>query len=87
MSCFNNRTIPSDVSHRRTDLSHGQVQKMSDKVKAKLLKHRWPGNVRELRNPNIRNGQLVGYTSVRRKPSRSKIEESEALYKTLIAEE
>lgn len=37
--------------------------------------------------PNIRNGKLVGYTSVRRKPSRSKIEESEALYKTLLAEE
>lgn len=33
--------------------------------------------------PNIRNGQLVGYTSVRRKPSRSKIRESEALYATL----
>ncbi|RTE67616.1 PAS domain S-box protein [Amphritea opalescens] len=37
--------------------------------------------------PNVRNGQLVGYTSVRRKPSRRKIEESEALYKTLLAEE
>ncbi|MBU2964484.1 PAS domain-containing protein [Amphritea sp. 2_MG-2023] len=37
--------------------------------------------------PNIRNGQLVGYTSVRRKPSRRKIEESEVLYKTLLAEE
>ncbi|AGV16018.1 MULTISPECIES: sigma-54 interaction domain-containing protein [Vibrio] len=36
--------------HFLADLSHGQVQKMSDKVKAKLLKHRWPGNVRELRN-------------------------------------
>ncbi|MCD8513359.1 MAG: hypothetical protein LRY63_08460 [Nitrincola sp.] len=33
--------------------------------------------------PNIRNGQVLGYTSVRRKPSRTKIRESEALYATL----
>ncbi|PIE23797.1 MAG: diguanylate cyclase [Neptuniibacter caesariensis] len=33
--------------------------------------------------PNIRNGVVVGYTSVRREPSRSKIAESEELYKTL----
>lgn len=60
---------------------------------------KWHGYVKNLRKdgayywvkatviPNIRNGELVGYTSVRRKPSRSKIEESEALYKTLLAEE
>ncbi|MBQ0757831.1 MAG: PAS domain-containing protein [Amphritea sp.] len=60
---------------------------------------KWNGYVKNLRKdgayywvkatviPNIRNGKLVGYTSVRRKPSRSKIEESEALYKTLLAEE
>lgn len=60
---------------------------------------KWHGYVKNLRKdgayywvkatviPNIRNGKLVGYTSVRRKPSRSKIEESEALYKTLMAEE
>lgn len=56
---------------------------------------KWQGYVKNLRKdgayywvkatviPNIRNGELVGYTSVRRKPSRSKIEESEALYATL----
>ncbi|MBS98530.1 MAG: diguanylate cyclase [Oceanospirillaceae bacterium] len=56
---------------------------------------KWQGYVKNLRKdgkyywvkatviPNIRNGKLVGYTSVRRKPSRSKIRESEALYETL----
>lgn len=32
---------------------------------------------------NIKNGQLKGYTSVRRKPSRTKVEESIKLYQTL----
>ena len=56
---------------------------------------KWQGYVKNLRKdgkyywvkatviPNTRNGKLVGYTSVRRKPSRSKIRESEALYETL----
>lgn len=56
---------------------------------------KWQGYVKNLRKdgryywvkatviPNIRQGKLVGYTSVRRKPSRSKIRESEALYATL----
>ncbi|WP_286238648.1 PAS domain-containing protein [Neptuniibacter halophilus] len=58
--------------------------------------NKWHGYVKNLRKdgayywvkatviPNIRNGEVVGYTSVRRKPSRSKIAESEALYKTLM---
>lgn len=33
--------------------------------------------------PNVRRGEVVGYTSVRRKPSRSKIEEAVALYQTM----
>lgn len=33
--------------------------------------------------PNIRNSQVVGYTSVRRKPSRTRVAEAEALYTTL----
>ncbi|KEA63849.1 Aerotaxis sensor receptor protein [Marinobacterium lacunae] len=56
---------------------------------------KWQGYVKNLRKdgryywvkatviPNVREGKLVGYTSVRRKPSRSKIAESEALYVTL----
>jgi PAS domain S-box-containing protein len=58
--------------------------------------NKWHGYVKNLRKdgayywvkatviPNIRNGEVVGYTSVRRKPSRSKIAESEALYVTLM---
>ncbi len=33
--------------------------------------------------PNVRRGQIVGYTSVRRKPSRNKINEAIALYETM----
>lgn len=33
--------------------------------------------------PNIRRGEVVGYTSVRRKPSRSKIEEASKQYAAL----
>ncbi len=57
---------------------------------------KWQGYVKNLRKdggyywvkatviPNMRNGQLVGYTSVRRKPSRTKIEECIQLYPTLF---
>lgn len=56
---------------------------------------KWHGYVKNLRKDgryywvyatvvaNIRDGRIVGYTSVRRKPSRSKVLEAEALYKTL----
>ena len=56
----------------------------------------WQGYVKNLRKdggyywvkatviPNIRQGQVVSYTSVRRKPSRSKVEECIALYPTLF---
>lgn len=56
---------------------------------------KWHGYVKNLRKdgafywvhaavvPNIRNGRIVGYTSVRRKPSRSKVAEADALYRSL----
>lgn len=56
---------------------------------------RWHGYVKNLRKdggfywvyatviPNIRNGEVQGYTSVRRKPSRTKIKECEDIYPTL----
>lgn len=56
---------------------------------------KWHGYVKNLRKDgayywvyativaNVRKGELVGYTSVRRKPSRKKIEECIALYKEL----
>lgn len=37
--------------------------------------------------PNVRQGKTVGYTSVRRKPSRRKIEEIQQLYRTMLMEE
>ncbi len=58
--------------------------------------NRWQGYVKNLRKDgayywvyatviaNIRNGEVKGYTSVRRKPSRKKVEECIALYPTLF---
>jgi PAS domain S-box-containing protein len=57
---------------------------------------KWQGFVKNLRKdggyywvkatviPNIRHGQVVGYTSVRRKPSRKKVNECIQLYPTLF---
>ncbi len=57
---------------------------------------KWQGYVKNLRKdggyywvkataiPNVRNGEVVGFTSVRRKPSRKKVEECIALYPTLF---
>jgi len=57
---------------------------------------KWQGYVKNLRKdggyywvkatviPNIRNDRVVGYTSVRRKPSRRKVEECMRLYPTLF---
>lgn len=57
---------------------------------------KWQGFVKNLRKdggyywvkatviPNIRQGKVVGYTSVRRKPSRKKVEECIKLYPTLF---
>lgn len=57
--------------------------------------NKWHGYVKNLRKdggyywvyatviPNIRNGQVVGYTSVRRKPSRQKVEAAIASYATM----
>jgi len=55
----------------------------------------WHGHVKNLRRdgrhywvyatviPNVRQGRIVGYTSVRRQPSRNKVHETEQLHKTL----
>ncbi len=59
----------------------------------------WQGYVKNLRKdggyywvlatviPNVREGRVVSYTSVRRKPSRGKVEEHAALYRKLRREE
>ena len=60
---------------------------------------KWHGYVKNLRKdggfywvyatvvPNVRNGEVVGYTSVRRKPSRSKVEAAQALYRQWLQQE
>lgn len=60
---------------------------------------KWHGYVKNLRKdggfywvyatviPNIRDGKVVGYTSVRRQPSRQKIAQLSAVYKEWLAEE
>lgn len=60
---------------------------------------KWHGYVKNLRKdgsyywvyatviPNVRGGQVVGYTSVRRKPSRTRVDECVALYARMRAEE
>ncbi len=57
---------------------------------------KWQGYVKNLRKdggyywvkatviPNVRKGKVVGYTSVRRKPSRTKVNECIKLYPTLF---
>jgi len=57
---------------------------------------KWQGYVKNLRKdggyywvkatviPNVRNGKVTGYTSVRRKPSRTQVEECIKLYPTLF---
>ncbi len=56
---------------------------------------KWHGYVKNLRKdgghywvyatviPNVRHGEIVGYTSVRRKPSRTKVNECIGLYPTM----
>ncbi len=58
-------------------------------------KKKWHGYVKNLRKdggfywvyatviPNIRGGEVLGYTSVRRRPSKIKVKEAEALYEML----
>lgn len=62
-------------------------------------KEKWHGYMKNLRKdgayywvyttviPNIRKGKIIGYTSVRRKPSRTKINERIPLYAEMIREE
>lgn len=60
---------------------------------------KWHGYVKNLRKdggfywvhatviPNVRDGKIVGYTSVRRKPSRHKIEEMQKIYQDMLKNE
>ncbi|MCE1185746.1 PAS domain-containing protein [Zoogloea sp.] len=77
---------------RHPDMPHGAFKDLWETVHAGK---QWHGYVKNLRKdgghywvyatvvPNVRNGEIVGYTSVRREPSREKVAAAEALYKTM----
>ncbi|PAT30983.1 diguanylate cyclase [Vandammella animalimorsus] len=81
---------------RHPDMPRAAFKDLWDTVAAGK---KWHGYVKNLRKdgahywvyatavPNVRNGQIVGYTSVRRKPSRKKIAEMSALYQQWLAAE
>lgn len=78
---------------RHPDMPPAAFKDLWDTVKRG---EKWQGFVKNLRKdggyywvkatviPNIRKGAVVGYTSVRRKPSRTKVEECIKLYPTLF---
>jgi aerotaxis receptor len=78
---------------RHPDMPAAAFKDLWDTV---LRGEKWQGFVKNLRKdggyywvkatviPNVRGGKVIGYTSVRRKPSRSKVDECIALYPTLI---
>ncbi len=78
---------------RHPDMPPAAFKDLWDTVQAGK---RWQGYVKNLRKDgayywvyatvitNIRNGKVKGYTSVRRKPSRKKVEECIVLYPTLF---
>ena len=80
---------------RHPDMPKAAFKDLWDTVKAG---NKWHGYVKNLCKdgsyywvyatvvPNVRRGETVGYTSVRRKPSRSKIVESEQLYAKMLKE-
>ncbi|MGR9107483.1 MAG: PAS domain-containing protein [Gammaproteobacteria bacterium] len=77
---------------RHPDMPHAAFKDLWDTVRRG---EKWQGYVKNLRKdggyywvkatviPNVRHGKVIGYTSVRRKPSRNKVEESMTLYRTL----
>ncbi len=81
---------------RHPDMPRLAFKDLWDTVKAGK---KWHGYVKNLRKdggyylvyavviPNIRRGELVGYTSVRRKPSRKKMEDALQLYAKMLKEE
>jgi aerotaxis receptor len=81
---------------RHPDMPRAAFKDLWDTVSAGK---KWHGYVKNLRKdgsfywvyatavPNVRGGKIVGYTSVRRKPSRNKIAEISATYKEWLAAE
>jgi PAS domain S-box-containing protein len=81
---------------RHPDMPAAAYRDLWDTVKRGA---KWQGYVKNLRKdgahywvfataiPNVREGRVVGYTSVRRKPSRAKVNEYAALYARMRTEE
>ncbi|MCF6204567.1 MAG: PAS domain-containing protein [Methylococcaceae bacterium] len=78
---------------RHPDMPSAAFQDLWDTVRKG---DKWQGFVKNLRKdggyywvkavviPNFRNGRLVAYSSIRRKPSRTKVDESIRLYSTMF---
>lgn len=78
------------------DMPASAYKELWDVVRAGMI---WRGHVKNLRKdgafywvyatviPNVRYSEVVGYTSVRRKPSRSKVDAAARLYQQLLATE
>lgn len=81
---------------RHPDMPHSLFQSLWETMQAGK---KWHGYIKNLCKdgshywvyatavPNVRNGKVVGYASVRREPSRRKIEEMIALYRERCAQE
>lgn len=81
---------------RHPDMPKAAFKDLWDTVEAGK---KWHGYVKNLRKdgsyywvyatavPNIRQGKITGYTSVRRKPSRTRIEELIPVYRDWLAQE
>ncbi|MCF6226700.1 MAG: PAS domain-containing protein [Xanthomonadales bacterium] len=82
---------------RHPDMPSAAFKDLWDTVKDQGKK--WRGYVKNLRKdgsfywvyavvvPNVRDGKTVGFASIRRKPSRTKINELTETYKAMLAEE
>ncbi|MCK5897556.1 MAG: PAS domain-containing protein [Methylococcales bacterium] len=85
------------IGHNHSILRHPDMPSVAFKDLWNTVNEgrKWEGIVKNLRKdgcyywvkatviPNVRNGEIVSYTSVRRKPSVSAVDESIKLYKTL----
>jgi len=81
---------------RHPDMPRAAFKDLWETIEAGKI---WQGYVKNLRKdggfywvkatviPNVRNGEIVGYTSVRRKPDRRKVEECIPLYASMKAKE
>ncbi len=98
ISAFSESEIIGKPHHllRHPDMPAAAFKDLWETIESKS---KWNGYVKNLRKdgkyywvyavvvPNIRKGKVVGYASVRRKPSRTKIDECTELYKTMLAQE